>query len=58
VPPIESNLSYWLKGSRTVADQGRFPPETAEARENAALRSRVTELKFENEIRNELWPSG
>jgi transposase len=47
----ESNLSYWLKKdreSRAGADPGRF--ESAEARENAALRRRVAELEVEREI--------
>ena len=49
----ESNLSYWLKKdeeSRAVADPGRFEAESAEARENAALRRRVAELEVEREI--------
>jgi transposase len=49
----ESNLSYWLKKdqeSREGADPGRFESETAEARENAALRRRVAELEVEREI--------
>jgi transposase len=49
----ESNLSYWLKKdeeSRAVADPGRFGAESAEARENAALRRRVAELEVEREI--------
>ena len=49
----ESNLSYWLKKDRescTTADPGRFETESAEARENAALRRRVAELEVEREI--------
>ena len=49
----ESNLSYWLKKdeeSRAVADPGRFEAESAEARENAMLRRRVTELEAGREI--------
>src|ERR1700683_4080784 len=49
----ESNLSYWLKKdeeSREAADPGRFEAESAEARENAALRRRVAELEVEREI--------
>ena len=49
----ESNLSCWLKkdrGTRTTADPGRFETESAEARENAALRRWVAELEVEREI--------
>jgi transposase len=49
----ESNLSYWLKKDREkrgAADPGRFEAESAEARENAALRRRVAELEVEREI--------
>jgi transposase len=49
----EPNLSYWLKKdqeSRAEADPGRFEAESAEARENAALRRRVAELEVEREI--------
>jgi transposase len=49
----ESNLSYWLKKdaeSRTTADPGRFEFESAESRENAALRCRVAELEAGREI--------
>lgn len=49
----ESNLSYWLKRdeeSREAADPDRFEAESAEARENAALRRRVAELEVEREI--------
>ena len=49
----ESSLSYWLmkdRDGRAVADPGRFEAETAESRENAALRRRVAELEVEREI--------
>ena len=49
----DSNLSYWLKKDREnrgAADPGRFEAETAESRENAALRRRVAELEVEREI--------
>lgn len=49
----ESSLSYWLKKdeeNRAAADPGRFEAESAEARENAALRRRVAELEVEREI--------
>ena len=35
---------------RAVADPGRFEAESAEARENAMLRRRVTELEAGREI--------
>jgi transposase len=49
----ESNLSYWLKKDaegRAAADPARFAAESAESRENAALRRRVAELEVEREI--------
>ena len=49
----ESNLSNWLKKDRedrATADPGRFEAESAESKENAALRRRVAELEVEREI--------